>query len=127
MFTVTDDAGVMSQLDSILVATVAGFLVGAVIKFANKLFDSKKEELNEHIVLRKELREELDAVKEELYKLQQELNDWREKYYAQVELTNKLKLDILQLTDELTEYKRISGIYPTDPNNGWTKPDELIK
>jgi uncharacterized membrane protein (DUF106 family) len=121
-----DTVGISStQFNSALVATIAGFLVGAVIKLANKLFDGKKENLEEHLSLRKELREELDAVKEELYKLQQELNEWREKYYAQVELTNKLKLDILQLTDELTEYKRISGMYPTD--NGWTKPDEFIK
>jgi predicted nuclease with TOPRIM domain len=117
-----------TQLNSALVATAAGLIVGAIIKFANKLFDSKKNELEEHVTLRKELREELDSVKEELYKLQEELNDWREKYFHQVELTNTLKMDILRLTDELTEYKRISGIYPSsNNNNGWTGPDEFIK
>lgn len=117
-----------TQLNSALVATAAGLIVGVIIKFANKLLDSKKSELDEHVTLRKELREELDSVKEELYKLQEELNDWREKYFHQVELTNTLKMDILRLTDELTEYKRISGIYPTsNNNNGWTSPDEFIK
>ena len=121
-----DSVGITdTQFNSAIVASIAGFLIGAVIKITNKLFDGKKENLEEHLSLRKELREELDAVREELHKLQQELNDWREKYYAQLELTNKLKLDILQLTDELSEYKRISGIFPT--NNGWTSPDEHIK
>lgn len=117
-----------TQFNSALTATIAGFIVGGIIKFVNKLFDSKKTQLEEHVTLRKELREELDSVKEELYKLQAELNEWREKYFHQVELTNTLKMDILRLTDELNEYKRISGIYPTEnSDNGWTKPDEFMK
>jgi len=109
-------------------ATVAGLFVGALIKWVNKVTDRKKDQLAEHVILRKELREELDSVKEELYKLQEELDEWKEKYYHQVELTNSLKLDILQLTEELNEYKRISGLHPTDHSgdNGWTKRDELL-
>lgn len=129
MLTVSDNTGLTTQLNSAVIATIAGLIVGAFIKFANKVMDRKKDNLEEHVTLRKELREELDAVREELHKLQAELDDWREKYYQQLELTNKLKVDILQLTDELNEYKRISGIYPTreDTDNGWTKPDEFIK
>lgn len=95
------------------IAAVAGVVVGGVIKIINKLLDRRKERLEEHIVLRKELREELDAVKEELHMLQKELDEWKEKYYSQVELTNALKLDVAKLTDELNEYKQISGMYHT--------------
>lgn len=110
-------------------ASLAGLFVGAMVKLVNGVVDKRKNQLDEHLALRKELREELDAVKEELYALQAQLDEWKDKYYHQVELTNTLKMDILQLTEEVEEYKRISGIHPTDmsKDNGWTKPDEYLK
>lgn len=110
-------------------ASLAGLFVGGLVKIVNSVADKRKTALDEHLVLRKELREELDAVKEELYALQQQLDEWKDKYYHQVELTNALKADIINLTAEVEEYKRISGIHPTDfsKDNGWTKPDEYLK
>lgn len=110
-------------------ASLAGLVVGVLVKVVNSSVDKRKNALDEHLALRKELREELDAVKEELYALQRELDEWKNKYYAQVELTNTLKIDILHLTEDLQEYKRISGLHPTDlsDDNGWTKPDEYLK
>lgn len=110
-------------------ASLAGLLVGGLVKLVNDVTDKRKNALDEHLSLRKELREELDAVKEELYALQQQLDEWKNKYYAQVELTNTLKLDILHLTQDLEEYKRISGLHPTDlsGDNGWTRSDEYLK
>jgi uncharacterized membrane-anchored protein YhcB (DUF1043 family) len=110
-------------------ATIAGLVVGIFVKVMGSILDKRKNALDEHLALRKELREELDSVKEELQDLRLELDEWRNKYYMQVELTNALKVDILQLTEELEEYKRISGIYPTDisKDNGWTKSDEYLK
>lgn len=126
--TQTEEFLSITAFNNAMYATIAGLFVGALIKWVNKFTDRKKDQLAEHVILRKELREELDSVKEELYKLQEELDEWKEKYYHQVELTNSLKLDILQLTEELNEYKRISGLHPTDHSgdNGWTKRDELL-
>jgi uncharacterized membrane-anchored protein YhcB (DUF1043 family) len=120
----------IQEFNSAILATVAGLFVGAIFKFINKPSDKRKQDFTEHLELRKELREELDAVKEELHQLQKELDEWKEKYYHQLELTNQLRLSMLQLTDELDEYKRISGIFPAEgerKNNGWPSQDEYLK
>lgn len=116
----------LSELNSAVIAAVSGLIIGAAIRLGNKFFDKNKEELEEHVTLRKELREELDAVKEEITLLRQQVDEWREKYYHQVELTSQLKMDILKLNDQLDEYKRISGIHPETKHNGWfeTPTDE---
>lgn len=111
-----------AEFVSAVYGTVGALVAGAAIQFFNKLGNKSKEELEEHIALRKELREELDSVKDELHMLQQSLDEWKEKYYHQVELTNQLKLEVSKLNDELTEYKRISGIHPSNEStthNGW--------
>jgi DNA mismatch repair ATPase MutS len=86
--------------------TIAALFVGTLVKLINKVVDRKKDNLAEHTILRKELREELDVVKRDLQRLQAELDEWKEKYYAQVQETNSLKLDVINLTEELIEYKR---------------------
>ncbi len=102
----------LNEFHPAVYAALAGFVVSAVIKLTNKLFDRRKDKLEEHVILRKELREELDTVREELHRIQTELDEWKEKYYTQLELTNELKLDVLKLTEELAEYKSISGGFP---------------
>ncbi len=95
-----------NEIQTSVYAAVAGFVLGAFIKLINKYLDRDKTQLEIHTTLRKELREELDTVKEELHNLQKELDDWKEKYYHQVELTNELRMAIVRLNDELLEYKR---------------------
>jgi hypothetical protein len=96
----------LGELSTAIYATIAGLLVGAVIKFFNIIADSGKSELETHLVLRRELREELDSVKEELQRLQVELDEWKQKYYNQVEITSELKLAIVKLSDDLLEHRR---------------------
>lgn len=116
----------LNEFNTALYAGLAGLFVAFITKVASKFLDNDKTELETHVTLRKELREELDNVKNELHRLQEELSEWREKYYHQVELTNSLKVDILTLTEELNEYKRISGIYQSseDTHNGWFDKDQ---
>jgi uncharacterized membrane-anchored protein YhcB (DUF1043 family) len=97
--------GILSELPPTLYAIVAGLIIGTLVKFTNKVLDRNKNKLDEHLSLRKELREELDAVKKELYALQDEIDEWKQKYYAQLQLTAELRLAILKLTDELEEHK----------------------
>lgn len=94
-----------NEFSTVLYATVAGFVVGALIKLINRFADRDKNQLEVHVTLRKELREELDVVKAEVRRLQEELDEWKEKYYTQVELTNELKLSILALNEEINDYK----------------------
>jgi vacuolar-type H+-ATPase subunit I/STV1 len=110
-----------NDFSSALYGTLGALVAGTILKLINKILERRSDQLTEHTILRKELREELDTVKEELCALQTALDEWKQKYYHQVEITNTLQMDVLKLTDELTEYKRISGIHPTDTSgyNGW--------
>jgi chromosome segregation ATPase len=94
------------DLTTAIYATVATLLLGGIVKFFNNMADSGKYELETHFALRKELREELDSVKEELQRLQIDLDEWKQKYYNQVELTSELKLSIIKLNDELMDHKQ---------------------
>lgn len=102
-------AELIGELNSTVMATVAGLVVGVLMKFATKFTDRRKDNLAEHLELRKELREELDTVKEELHQLQKEIDEWREKYYHQVEVTTLLQAEIAALRLELVEYKEQTG------------------
>jgi hypothetical protein len=94
------------EFETAFYAGLAGLAVGGIIKLINKFIDSDKTELTTHVLLRKELREELDTVKVELHQIQLELDDWKHKYFDQVQLTNELKLEVLTLSEDLAEYKK---------------------
>lgn len=104
-------SGAITEINSAIYGTLGALLAGSLIQLANKIANRKKDKLDEHLVLRKELREELDAVKHELSELQKALDEWKEKYYHQVEITNELKMEVQKLTDEIEEYKN-TGMYP---------------
>jgi hypothetical protein len=99
------------EFETAVYAAVAGLTVGGIIKLINKFIDSDKTELSTHILLRKELREELDAVKAELHDIKLELDEWKHKYFRQMQLTNELKLEIITLTDDFTEHKKRTGSF----------------
>jgi uncharacterized membrane-anchored protein YhcB (DUF1043 family) len=96
----------IGELSTAIYAAIAGLIIGTFIKFFNKMANSEKDELETHLALRKELREELDTVKEEIQRLQTELDEWKQRYYNQVEITGELKLAIIKLNDELMDHKR---------------------
>ena len=106
----------LGEFNSAVVAAVGALFVGVLMKFVSKLTDKRKDTLNEHLELRRELREELDAVKAEINTLQKELDEWREKYYHQVEITTLLQAELAALRLELSDYKTNSGefISPDD-------------
>lgn len=94
-------------------AGVAAIIGGVVLKLIEKLWLSKTV-VDEHAVLRKELREELDAVKEEIASLRDEVDEWREKYYSQVETTNELLFEVSVLKTRLRKYESDSGEFSQD-------------
>lgn len=89
-------------------AGLAAIIGGVVLKLIEKLWLSKTV-VDEHAVLRKELREELDAVKDEIASLRDEVDEWREKYYSQVETTNELLFEVSVLKTRLRKYETDSG------------------
>lgn len=106
-----------------IIAGVLGIFGGAIIEFINKFMDKDKADEDMQASFRKELREELVSARDEVNELSDELDVWKEKYFEQVQLTNKFELDILMLERKLEEYKRLSGLHDDDndvPNhNGW--------
>jgi predicted nuclease with TOPRIM domain len=102
-----NETGIL-HFNSALYAAIAALIISGVLKLVNNFYDKDKNKLEMHLSLRKELREELDIVKAELNRLQEELDEWKHKYFQQVELTNELKLAILTLNEELSDYKNNS-------------------
>ena len=92
------------EFNSAIIAALGALVFGALMKFVSKLTDKRKDTLNEHLELRRELREELDAVKAEINTLQKELDEWREKYYHQVEVTTLLQAELAALRIEMSNY-----------------------
>lgn len=92
------------EFNSAIIAALGALVFGALMKFVSKLTDKRKDTLNEHLELRRELREELDAVKAEISTLQKELDEWREKYYHQVEVTTLLQAELAAMRIEMSNY-----------------------
>ncbi len=92
------------EFNSAIIAALGALVFGALMKFVSKLTDKRKDTLNEHLELRRELREELDAVKHEINIIQKELDEWREKYYHQVEVTTLLQAELAALRIEMSNY-----------------------
>lgn len=98
----------MPELELVSPGTATAGLIaligGIVLKIVEKIWVTKSV-VDEQSTLRKELRDELDAVKEELHQLQKEIDEWREKYYHQVETTNELLFEVSVLKARLREYE----------------------
>lgn len=104
---------IVVELNAAIVTAVGGLVVAVLIRTVSKFSERRKDALAEHLSLRHELREELDTVKKELYVLQQDVNEWREKYYHQIEINAALRLEVEALRHELDEYKNNTGETPT--------------
>lgn len=108
---------IFGEMNSAIVTGVAGLAMGLLLKVMTKWTDRKNDNLTEHLELRKELREELDSVKHELHQLQKELDEWREKYYHQVEINTILQSEVAALRLELKEYRERTDEHDTKPFN----------
>lgn len=118
------ETSIFQDIGSTQIAAISGLIIGIGLRVLEKFLNKGKDQLEEHVALRKELREELDSVKEELYGLRKEVDEWRQKYYDQVGITNHLTIQVEKLTNELDTYKRLSGIHTDDQqpelnHNGW--------
>ena len=80
---------------------IFAILGGVILKVIEKKVSSPTDDINTNFALRKELREELDAVLERVDKLQEEVNTWRENYYEQIKLNSDLRIEIAILKEKL--------------------------
>lgn len=96
-------AGLVTVLGTVLLKVVEKFLSVSTSD------DESTTLLEEHSSLRKELRDELDTVKDELQAIRREVDEWREKYYHQVEITNTLSVEVNILKSRLRKYEDTTG------------------
>lgn len=80
---------------------------GIAFKIVERFLNSKYY-VNEQQTLRAELRAELDSVKDEVNRLRKEVDEWRDKYYHQVELTTALQMELHMIRCELDEHKELT-------------------
>jgi predicted RNase H-like nuclease (RuvC/YqgF family) len=101
MMNLLSDLGISPDVAKISSTAILGGIAFKVIE----RFLNGKSFVEEHTTLRAELREELDAVRQEVVRLRTEVDSWREKYYEQLNITSEMQAELTTLRHELTEYK----------------------
>lgn len=80
-------------------------ILGAMgYKVVERFLVSRTQE-QEQASFRTELREELDALREEIIGLKREVDSWRERYYEQVGINTQLQVQLSIIRIELDDYK----------------------
>jgi len=95
------------QLSTIILAVMAVFIG----KLLEKLLSRKLDNLNEHLTLRKELREELNALHNEVKLLRVDVDEWRAKYWEQIQINTRHQATILALQGELSDVRGLLDEY----------------
>jgi peptidoglycan hydrolase CwlO-like protein len=90
---------------------IFAILGGAILKVIEKKVSGPSDAVNTNFALRKELREELDAVLERVDKLQEEVDTWREKYYEQLKLNSDLRIEIAILKERLLSREELDTLH----------------
>jgi predicted nuclease with TOPRIM domain len=101
------DLGLNTEFLKVIGSAMAGVMMFKLIE----RFLNSKEYADEQVTLRAELREELDKMKAEVKSLRDEVDEWRERYYRQVEVTNDLHAQVASIKCELDEYKETTGVF----------------
>jgi uncharacterized coiled-coil DUF342 family protein len=96
------DFGINPEIIKVSASAILG---GIGFKIVERFLNAKTF-VEEHTALRAELREELDTVREEVIRLRKEVDEWRERYYQQVALTNALQAELHNIRCEVDEHKQ---------------------
>lgn len=95
-------------------AVVLAVLAVGLGKILEKYLNKDVEDLKETLQLRTALREEVNALREEVQSLRREVDDWRGKYWEQVNINSShqatiqhLQSELQDMRDELDEYKTL--------------------
>jgi F0F1-type ATP synthase membrane subunit b/b' len=91
---------------TIFLALFSTVFAGVFLKIIEKVLNKKKEEVDEAVQIRKELREQVSNLKNEIDSLRKEVIEWREKYWEQVKLTAQQNAVISELRSELSDLRR---------------------
>ena len=98
-------------------------ILGAMGYKVVERFLSARTAEQEQVSFRTELREELDAVREEIIGLKKEVDNWRERYYEQVGVNTQLQVQFSIIRIELDDYKQAFNSGETKLPD-YDRPDE---
>lgn len=86
-----------STMGGALIAIVGGVLV----RWLDKTLRSKTETFSESKRVREELREEITTIQEKLDTSEENITEWKDKYYTEVEEHLKTKTELSRMSTEL--------------------------
>lgn len=84
------------SLNQILIAVCAAALSGIGTAIINNIRDAKKEKTRQLERYQDQLKLDLKDLKIELYKLEKELSEWKDKYYEAIEQIIQVKSELEQ-------------------------------
>lgn len=94
----------MTLLETIASLLVPFFGGGAAIKIFDHFSVSKKDQNDYILLLVKQLQENVNSNNQEIQSLKKEVDDWRNKYYAELDEKNKLSEELRKVTHELERF-----------------------
>lgn len=83
----------MPEINQAWIALIGAILGGSGLKVIEAWLNRPKEHADAETEFRNELREEVKSLREELRKVEAELDSWREKYYTLMDEFVKFKQD----------------------------------
>lgn len=102
----------MSESNQAWLALAGALLGGSGLKFIEHLLNRGKTKDDSATVMRAELREDLKVTREELDRVENEVDEWRGKYYLVVEAYQNLRADLNQAMNELNRAGLVVNIDP---------------
>lgn len=91
----------MSESNQAWLALAGALLGGSGLKFIEHLLNRGKTKDDSATAMRAELREDLKVTREELDRVENEVDEWRGKYYLLVEAYQNLRADLNQTLNEI--------------------------
>lgn len=97
------------NIETVSIAIMAAFLSGAGTALINSIQSSKKEKIRQSEREQDQLKLDISNLKIELYKLEKELTEWKDKYYNAIqdliEIKAQLENALIQLNiDEMLDF-----------------------
>jgi peptidoglycan hydrolase CwlO-like protein len=100
------DFSTIGETQAALLSAIFG---GAGVKILEKLISRHSDKFNEAEKIRSELRGELEIAKKEVEDRKAEADEWREKYWHQVQLATEYLSEIEKLKNDVAGQSPLSG------------------
>lgn len=109
----------LSGLDPAWIALIGTLFGGVVLKVTEHWLGKTKSQSDDAKQIREELRTQITSQKEEIKSLEDEVNEWRSKYYdlrdSYIKVQTELQIALEKIKREAEEADRKLGEHPDQP------------